>query len=214
MMVAMGCSDPTDVAAYDERLAHVTIGRPQRLAGPIEMCEYDPAWQAAYRREAARVCSALGPRVLRLEHVGSTSVPGLSAKPIIDIVLEVADSSDEPAYGRDLEAVGWVLRIREPDWYDHRLFKSQDGCVNLHAFSDACPETDRMVRFRDWLRSNAEDRELYAQSKRELASREWSYMQQYADAKTEVVTSIMSRAAAAPGSAQTSSASAVSPVRR
>jgi GrpB-like predicted nucleotidyltransferase (UPF0157 family) len=126
--------------------------------------------------------------------VGSTSVPDLPAKPVIDIVLEVPDSSAEPAYVPDLEDAGYVLRIREPDWFEHRLFKGPDTDINLHVFSGGCTETDRMVLFRDWLRGNDADRDLYARAKRELASREWKYMQQYADAKTAIVTDIMTRA--------------------
>jgi GrpB-like predicted nucleotidyltransferase (UPF0157 family) len=139
------------------------------------------------------VRAALGDRVVRLEHVGSTSVPGLAAKPIIDIVLEVPDSSDEPAYVGDLEAAGYVLKIREPAWYEHRLLRVP-GSVNLHVFSAGCPETDRMFRFRDHLRSSAADRELYERTKRDLASRAWKFMQQYADAKNEIVGEIMVRA--------------------
>ena len=123
-------------------------------------------------------------------------MPGLPAKPIIDIVLEVLDSSDEPGYVSDLEAAGYVLRIREPDWFEHRMFRDLDLAVNLHVLSAGCSETGRMVRFRDWLRGNASDRDLYAGAKRELASREWTYVQQYADAKTEVIATIMARAEA------------------
>ncbi len=202
----MDSSDPSVVAAYDERLAKITIGKPRRLSGPIELSDYNPAWPDAYRRAGARVSDALGPRVRRLQHVGSTSVAGLPAKPIIDIVLEVLDASDEPSYVPDLEAAGYVLRIREPDWFEHRLFTGENESVNLHVFSDRCPETERMVRFRDWLRGNAVDRDVYARSKRDLAAREWAYIQQYADAKTEVIASIMNRALAAPGASHTAPA--------
>lgn len=188
--------DSNDVAAYDESLAKVTIGDPQPLTGRIEILEYDPAWPDAYSRAADRIRTALRERVIRLEHTGSTSVPGLPAKPIVDIVLEVPDSSDEPAYVPDLQGAGYVLRIREPDWLEHRLFKGPDATVNLHVFSAGCTETVRMVLFRDWLRSNDAERDLYARTKRELASRDWKYMQQYADAKTAVVTDIMTRAQA------------------
>jgi GrpB-like predicted nucleotidyltransferase (UPF0157 family) len=92
------------------------------------------------------VTAALGERAVRLEHVGSTSVPGLAAKPIIDIVLEVANSADEATYAQDLEAAGYLLRIREPDWFEHRLFRGFGPRVNLHVFSAGCSETDRMVR--------------------------------------------------------------------
>jgi GrpB-like predicted nucleotidyltransferase (UPF0157 family) len=189
--------DPTDVQAYDKELAEVTIGGPKALTKPIEIEEYDPEWPARYEREAAKVRSALGERVVRLEHAGSTSVPGLPAKPIIDMVLEVPDSADEPAYVPDMEAAGYVLRIREPDWYEHRVFKGPDTNINLHVFSARCSEVDRMLLFRDWLWTNEADRELYTAAKRDLAAHEWKYVQQYADAKTAVVQEIMARAEAA-----------------
>jgi GrpB-like predicted nucleotidyltransferase (UPF0157 family) len=189
--------DPDDVAAYDEELARVTIGGPQPLSGRIEIREYEPEWPSLYEREEARIRAVLGDRVLRVEHAGSTSVPGLPAKPIVDIVLEVPDSADEPAYVPDLEAAGYVLRIREPESFEHRLFKGPDTNINLHVFTAGCPETDRMLLLRDWLRTNAADRELYAAAKRELAARDWKYVQQYADAKTDVVAEIISRAEAA-----------------
>jgi GrpB-like predicted nucleotidyltransferase (UPF0157 family) len=187
--------DPNDVAAYDE-LEQRQIGGPQPLTGPIELRDYDPRWPDLYAEHATRLQDALGDRVVRVEHVGSTSVPGLGAKPVIDIALEVADTSDEPAYVDDLDAAGYVLRFREPDWFEHRLFKPADGSVNLHVFPAGCSETDRMVRFRDWLRADDADRELYLRTKRELAARDWKYMQQYADAKTGVVEEIMGRAMA------------------
>ena len=186
--------DPTDVGAYDEALAKIVVGELKPLAAPIEIREYDPAWPELYAREEARIREALGARVVRLEHAGSTSVPTLPAKPIIDIVLEVADSADEPAYVPALQAAGYVLRIREPEWFAHRMFKGPDTNVNLHVFSAGCEETDRTLLFRDWLRTNAADRERYATVKRELAARDWKYGQQYADAKTAVVREILARA--------------------
>ncbi|HTU84109.1 MAG TPA: GrpB family protein [Solirubrobacteraceae bacterium] len=190
----MGLPDPDDVAAYDELMAEITIGEPEALSGSIVVQDYDPAWPGCYERHAARIAGALGDRVIRLEHAGSTSVPGLPAKPIIDIVLEVPDSAAESAYVPDLEAAGYILRIREPDWFEHRLFRTGERGVHLHVFSAAAPEVERMVRFRDHLRADATDRALYARVKRELAARDWKYMQQYADAKSEVVADIMSRA--------------------
>jgi GrpB-like predicted nucleotidyltransferase (UPF0157 family) len=188
--------DPNDVAAYDRLLAEATVGDPEALRKPIEISEYDPAWPALYEREETRIRSILGDRVIRLEHAGSTSVPGLPAKPLIDMVLEVPDSADEHAYVPDMEAGGYVLRIREPEWFEHRVFKGPDTNVNLHVFSAGCEEVDRMLLFRDWLRENEADRELYANAKRDLAAREWKYVQQYADAKTAVVHEIMARAEA------------------
>jgi GrpB-like predicted nucleotidyltransferase (UPF0157 family) len=190
----VGLPDPHDTAAYDAVLARTTVGPPSPLSGRLEVRDYDPGWPAAYAREASRVTAALGARVVILEHVGSTSVPGLPAKPIIDMVLEVADSSDEPAYLPDLEAAGYTLRIREPAWFEHRMLRGGDRSVHLHVFSAGCPETLRMLRFRDHLRASAADRDLYAAVKRELAAREWKYMQQYADAKEPVIADIMARA--------------------
>jgi GrpB-like predicted nucleotidyltransferase (UPF0157 family) len=180
----------------DEELfaAQVDGGTPS--SGPVVLVDYDPKWPRLYEREAERIRSALGKRVLGLEHAGSTSVPGLAAKPVIDIVLAVADSADEPAYVPALEAAGYVLRVREPDWFEHRLLKDIDPSVNLHVFSSGCPEVERMLLFRDHLRRNATDRDLYERTKRELAVREWKYVQHYADAKSSVVEGILARALA------------------
>lgn len=177
----------------------VTIGELKPLDGPIALVEYDLAWPGLFEREAARIRRALGRRALRLEHVGSTSVAGLAAKPRIDILLEVLSSADEPEYVPAMEAAGYILRIREPDWYEHRLFRSPDVDVNIHTFSADCPETVRMLRFRDWLRAHDDDRRLYEATKRELAGRTWTYVQDYADAKTAVVEAILARAGAAAG---------------
>jgi GrpB-like predicted nucleotidyltransferase (UPF0157 family) len=195
---AVGLPDPNDTAAYDAVLPRLTVGSPMPLSAPIEIRDYDASWPGRYEREATRIAGALGERVCRLEHVGSTSVPGLPAKPIIDIVLEVPDSADEPAYVADLEAGGYALRIREPDWFEHRMLWAPSQGVHLHVFSAGCPETDRMVGFRDHLRRNEADRDLYARTKRDLAARPWKYMQQYADAKTGVVNEILTRAGVAP----------------
>ena len=170
------------------------IGPPTPNDGVVVIADYDPEWPALFEREAARIRAALGDKVQLLEHAGSTSVPGLAAKPRIDIILAVPDSADEPSYVPALEAAGYVLRIREPEWYEHRVFKGPDTDVNLHVFTVGCPEIARMLLFRDWLRSNADDRELYERTKRELAQRQWKYTQNYADAKTEVVEEILARA--------------------
>jgi GrpB-like predicted nucleotidyltransferase (UPF0157 family) len=186
--------DPYDVAWYDEYLDQITGGNVQLLTRSIEIHEYDPEWPRLYAREEERIRSVLGDRVVRIEHAGSTSVPGLPAKPIVDIVLEVPDSGDEPSYVPDLEAAGYRVVIREPEWYEHRVFKGPDTNVNLHTFTAGCEEVDRMLFFRDHLRADAADRDLYATTKRALAAHDWKYVQQYADAKTTVVQEIMERA--------------------
>lgn len=160
----------------------------------ILIVDYDPRWPVLSHREAERIRSLLGTRALRIEHVGSTAVPELAAKPVIDVLLEVADSADEAAYAPALEAAGYVLRIREPHWYEHRMFNGPDTEVNLHVFSLASPEIDRMLNFRDWLRRNASDRDLYGRTKLALARKEWKDVQDYADAKTAVVEEIITRA--------------------
>jgi GrpB-like predicted nucleotidyltransferase (UPF0157 family) len=183
--------------ATEEEMQAARIGGLRLHNAPIRLLEYSSEWPVFFRREAARVRATLGERVLKLDHVGSTAVPRLAAKPIIDMVLAVADSADEPRYVPAMEAAGYVLRIREPDWHQHRLFKGPDIDINLHVFSFGCPEIDRLLLFRDWLRNNDADRHFYERSKRELAKRIWKYVQNYADAKTLVVEEIVARARAA-----------------
>jgi GrpB-like predicted nucleotidyltransferase (UPF0157 family) len=175
----------------DEKLAKATVGERKEHNSTIELAEYDANWPLRYREIEGIVRDALGDKVVLIEHVGSTSVPGLAAKPIIDIVLEVPDSEQEIEYVLSLENKGFWLRIREPDWHKHRLLKLDD--VNLHVFSAECTETIRMMRFRNWLRSHPHERDLYQAKKRELAARVWKQTQNYADAKTVVVEAIISR---------------------
>lgn len=162
----------------------------------IELVPYDPEWPAQYSREESRVRAALGSTALVLEHVGSTSIPGMPAKPIIDIVLAVSDSSDEPAYVPALEAHGYRLHIREPDWHQHRLLKGGGPRVNLHVFTAGSNEIVRMLAFRDRCRARSEERALYERTKRELAARVWRHVQHYANAKGDVVEEIVARALA------------------
>ena len=178
----------------EEYLQAVTIGDRKPHDAPVELVEYDPEWPALYRGEEEKIRAAIRERAVRVEHTGSTSVPGLAAKPVIDIVLEVADTTDEDAYVPALEGAGYSLRIREPDWFEHRLLKGVDPQVNLHVFPAGCPETERMLRFRDHLRAHDDDRELYLRTKRELAARTWTHVQHYADAKSKVVEEILGRA--------------------
>ncbi len=136
----------------------------------IRIVDYDPLWPHSFQREAARIRAALGDRALRIEHTGSTSVPGLAAKPVIDILLVVVDSASESEYAPALEGSGYRLHIREPGWHEHRMFKGPDT------------------------RISESDRELYERTKRELALKHWKNTQSYADAKTQVIESIMTRA--------------------
>jgi len=160
----------------------------------ILIVEYDPQWPELFALEADRIRSVLGARALRLEHTGSTSVPGLIAKPIIDVLLVVSDSADGEAYVPALEAAGYVLRVREPEWFEHRMFQGPDTEINLHVLSSGCAEIDRILIFRDWLRSNEGDRDLYARTKLALAQKQWEHVENYADAKTAIIKEILARA--------------------
>lgn len=174
-----------------EYLEKVTIGSVTELNCHISLQEYDSHWVRLYLEEKQKIETALKGKNIVIEHAGSTSVPGLCAKPIIDILLLVENSADEMEYAEELERQGYVLRIREPEWFEHRMFKGQHPEVNLHVFSLGCEETERMLSFRNWLRTHEEDRNLYTSEKRRLANKTWKYVQEYADAKSEVVREIL-----------------------
>ncbi|MEO7038675.1 MAG: GrpB family protein [Candidatus Elarobacter sp.] len=162
----------------------------------IELFPYDPQWPRIFDAESGRIRGSLGSLALSLEHVGSTSVPGLIAKPIIDICLVVLDSSREDAYLAKLEALGYAVTVREPEWFEHRMLQRTAPDVNLHIFSADCAEIARMRLFRDWLRGAPEDVRLYAEAKARLAKRRWASVQEYADAKSGIVAEIITRAEA------------------
>ena len=183
-----------DGLSSDSEIEQLFVGELEPHNAPITLAEYHPDWPVMFAHEAGRIQAALGDTALRIDHVGSTSVPGLAAKPIIDILLVVPDSAREASYLPALEKAGYRLRIREPGWFEHRLFKGPDTDINLHVFSAGAAEIDRMLRFRDWLRLTGSDRDLYLRVKRELAQREWRHVQHYADAKTAVIQEIMDRA--------------------
>jgi GrpB-like predicted nucleotidyltransferase (UPF0157 family) len=136
----------------------------------IEVVEYDDRWPADFERLAALVRTVLGDRVLEIHHVGSTSVPGLPAKPIIDVDLVVADPADEAAYAPALVTAGFEHRVREPWWHGHRMFKHHDPETNLHVFGPDCPEVVRHTMFRQWLLERPDQLALYAATKRAAAS--------------------------------------------
>ena len=178
----------------NDYIKRVTIDGLEPFSGEIVLEKYNPNWPAMFEREADKIRNALGDRALQVHHVGSTAVPGLCAKPLIDILLVVADSSNESAYIPALEAAGYTLRIRESDWFEHRMLKGSKPDVNLHVFSEGTSEIERMLAFRDLLRNNDDDRLKYEQAKRELARQTWSHVQHYADAKTAVIKEIIERA--------------------
>ncbi|HEY2826150.1 MAG TPA: GrpB family protein [Pirellulales bacterium] len=160
----------------------------------IRICDYDPAWREKFERHAKIVGDALGDRAIRIEHVGSTAVEGLAAKPIVDILLVVENSGDESSYLPALEAAGYALRVREPDWHEHRMLRTPQLDVQIHIFSSGCSEIERLPTFRDWLRSHDDERQLYEATKRRLAAQEWPDMNAYATAKSEVIEGILAAA--------------------
>jgi GrpB-like predicted nucleotidyltransferase (UPF0157 family) len=167
---------------------------PRAHRGPIHLVPPDALWPRQYAEVAARISQALGPVAVVVEHVGSTSVPGLAAKPFIDVLLLVPDPGDEAAYVPGLEAAGFLLHVREPDWHQHRFFRAHDPEVQIHVFGVGSEEAERMLLFRDRLRANREERTIYEETKRRLAARSWTRVQDYADAKSEVVEEIIARA--------------------
>ena len=168
----------------------------------IEVTGPDPAWPRQYDDLNARIRAALGWRVLQLEHVGSTAVPGLAAKPIIDIDLTVADPEREPDYLPALEAAGFRLVIREPWWYGHRALQADEPRCNLHVFGPGSPEPVRHRIFRDWLRGNPAERDRYAAAKGRAASAANAgaeHVMQYNARKQQVIREIYHRAFVAAG---------------
>jgi GrpB-like predicted nucleotidyltransferase (UPF0157 family) len=178
-----------DRAELDRHLDSVLIGGREPFTPVIS--DYDPAWPVRFGELAARIRSALGPAALAIEHIGSTSVPRLAAKPIVDVLLVVADVDDEPSYVGALEEAGFVLRVREER---HRMFRTPERDVHIHIYSSGDQAITDYLDLRDWLRVDESDRALYADVKRDLARRRWTDMNHYADAKTDVVRQVLGRA--------------------
>ena len=167
----------------------VFIGGPEKRAIVIE--PYDPAWAARFQQVQASLRDALGPKALRIEHFGSTAVPDLAAKGIIDVLVGVEDVDDEDAFGPELESHGFAIRVRQPG---HRMYRTPDLDVHVHVFTDGSEAARIRLLFRDWLRHDAADRRLYEDTKRELARQEWEATNDYSDAKGAVVAEILTRA--------------------
>ena len=180
---------PLTVYAND----HYVTERP-RLDGPVTLADPDDQWPVTAAALCDAIRSALGEVAVVVAHAGSTSVPGLPAKPILDLLLGVPDPADEAAYVPQLEGVGYHLRMREPEWREHRLLRREDPAVNLHVFAAGDDEISAMLAFRDHLRADRRDRDRYLRAKVELAARTWAHVQDYADAKSDVVSDVMSRA--------------------
>lgn len=173
----------------DAYLDRVLIGGREPVS--ITVVEYDQQWPQHFHKNAEQIRAVLGARALNIEHVGSTAVPGLAAKPIIDMLLTVDDVTDEASYVPALQSVGFVLRVREDD---HRMLRTPARDVHLHVLEVSHPEVTNMLVFRDWLRTSEADRQLYADTKNRLAGQQWVDMNEYADAKADVVQQILARA--------------------
>lgn len=168
----------------------------------VAVVDADPGWPSLFAEIAERIRTALGPAALEIEHVGSTAVPGLAAKPVIDVDLTVADSSAEGEWLPPLEAIGFELVIREPWWHEHRCLVLDDPRCNLHVFSPDCPEPVRTRIFRDWLRENPDDRALYEQTKLRAAAESRAageHVMDYNARKQTVIREIYDRAFRALG---------------
>ncbi|KAH0843941.1 hypothetical protein AYO21_08330 [Fonsecaea monophora] len=170
----------------------------------IAIVEPNPVWPQRFLDVKARIDAALGSTALAVFHAGSTSVPGLPAKDVIDVDLVVRDVEDEAAYVDALGRAGFVFLFREPAWHQHRFFVDEgdrpldDGYpVNLHVFGPDCPEVERHRIFREWLVRSPDDRHLYATVKRECATAAETAgesMQEYTVRKDKVVGEILDRA--------------------
>lgn len=180
-----------DKPLTDDILAELLVDGPRPVW--VQLSDYDPRWPVRFEARAAELRAVLGDRARLIEHIGSTSVPGLAAKPVIDIVVGIDDPDDEPAYLPDLEAVGYDLRVREPRHRCLRIGEPEEP-VNLHCYPPEHPETRKYLVFRDRLRADPDDRLLYEATKRSLANREWRDMNYYAEAKQPVIDEILERA--------------------
>lgn len=180
-----------DDVERDRYLDSVLIGGREPFTPVVS--DYDAAWRSRFADLDARIRAALGHAVHTVEHIGSTSVPGLAAKPIIDVLVVVSDVDDEPSYVPALEGAGFVLRVREAG---HRMFRTPGRDVHVHVCAAGDPAITDYLDLRDWLRVDESDRALYADLKRDLAQRPWSDMNHYADAKTEVIQQVLGRARA------------------
>ncbi len=185
----MSENEPTRHRIDNEFLDSVLIGGREPVK--IVVVDYDPSWPERFEQERARLQETLKGQVRRIEHIGSTSVPGLAAKPIVDILVTVDDVEPDTALVSSLEVAGFVLRVREPG---HRMFRTPERDVHVHVYSNDAIEIEHYLLLRDWLRHSPQDRALYERTKRELAKRDWSDMNDYADAKSDVIAAILGRA--------------------
>ncbi|KAG5951185.1 hypothetical protein E4U53_003596 [Claviceps sorghi] len=152
--------DPANVIRISRRKAKHSLA----------IIDPDPAWPAKFHAVKVRIQQALGSKALCVSHVGSTSIPGLAAKDVIDVDLTVADARRENDYVPALEAAGFQWLSHEPAWHHHHFFVCYEPMTNLHVFSEGCPELVRHLMFREYISSHDEERALYAAAKREASA--------------------------------------------
>jgi GrpB-like predicted nucleotidyltransferase (UPF0157 family) len=161
---------------------------------PIEAVPYDPAWPATFERWRARLRSCLGDVAARIEHVGSTSVPGLDAKPVVDIQVSVADLLDEHHYVPGCEAAGLMFRLRDDA---HRYFRppfDQPRVVHVHVCAvGSAWERDHLL-FRDFLRTHPDACDEYAATKRKAAALWRDDSMGYTETKSDFILPILDAA--------------------
>jgi len=165
---------------------------------PVEVVEYDPEWPVAFIREASRLRAALGARVLGVEHVGSTSVPGLVARPVIDVMLTVRRLDDALDIRPDLERLGYI-HLHGPRAHAMRrhFFRDSPPLHNVHVVEPSGDEWERLVLFRNWLRADLDERIRFAELKIALAAAHRDDLQAYTDAKAPFITDALAKARAA-----------------
>jgi GrpB-like predicted nucleotidyltransferase (UPF0157 family) len=168
------------------------IGGPEKRV--IEIVPYSPNWPLQFQDHASRIKTALGNVALRIEHIGSTSVEGLAAKPIIDMLVVVADPSQEDLYLPAMLSAGYELRVREPEFEEHRMFRTPKRDVHVHVFPPGSGEIERYLILRNCLRAMPDVRDQYANLKRTLSANDWKDMNEYADAKTSFIEDTIKRA--------------------
>jgi GrpB-like predicted nucleotidyltransferase (UPF0157 family) len=176
----------------EERDAHldsVLIGGREPVTVVVQ--DPDPGWPVRFSAVRDLLEASLGGRALAIEHVGSTAVPGLAAKPIIDVLLTVADVEDEGAYAPALESAGLVLRVREPG---HRMFRFPEKDVHVHVHRPDDPAVTDLLDLRTDSGGRARTEPCTPRRSGRWPGREWPDMDHYADAKSAVIAEILSRA--------------------
>jgi GrpB-like predicted nucleotidyltransferase (UPF0157 family) len=163
---------------------------------PLEvvLVPHDAAWPSRFAELREALMRELAGIAVRIEHVGSTAVAGLDAKPIVDIQVGVPDPDDEPRLTPRMRTLGYELRVREPG--EHLMYRNAGRDVHVHVWMAGSEHERRHLVFCDWLRRSPEDRALYAATKHALARHVWEDMNDYACAKDDVVAQITMRAEA------------------